>query len=349
MPVKIRSLVVGMGGISRSMLKILAQKPWHEIAGVVDVSEAALAYARDSLGLPPSALYADLEQALGHCEADAAIINTPSDLHYAQTDAALRAGFSPLVAKPLTNDFAQSQALTDLAALRGIRLCVGQQMRYFRHYLSVAEFVASGALGAVEQIFFFNAKPRHQARNLADFEQPVLWEMTCHHLDCFWSLLPDLRPEAVLVDGFQPSWSVYGSPCMINGVFRFEGGPRMLYHAGYSSQSDCYELRLEGEKGVLRCRGLHMSKNEMAYEFAERGGDFQAIDLDRGRPPTQPWSIFFEHWRDYLAGGREPHFSGRQNLRVLASIAAAIDSLSSGAFTPIAGDPRYQGVFGETE
>ncbi len=339
MPEKMRSIIVGMGGVTRSMLKTLRGKSWHEVAAVVDVNPAALDWARQELALPAAALHTDLTAALAQTPADAALINTPSEWHFAQAEAALRAGVSPLVAKPLTNDFAQSQRLVALAARLGIKLAVGQQMRYFRHYQVVADYVASGALGAVEQIFFFNAKPRHQARNLVDFPQPVLWEMTCHHLDCLFAILPALKPQSVLCDGFLPSWSVYSSPCMINGILRFAGGERMLYHAGYSSQADCYELRLEGERGALRCRGLHMSKDEMRYEFAERGGAFASIDLDQGMPPTQPWSLFLERWRDWLTGGAEPHFSGRNNLKVLAVIAAAIASQSSGAFTPVTAMP----------
>ena len=347
MPKTIRSIIIGMGGISRSMLRHLAEKPWHELVAVVDVDAQALAAS----GLPPSAQFTSLEQALEATKADAALINTPSEWHYSQADAVMRAGLRPLVAKPLSNDFADSLALVELAAERDIKLAVGQQMRYFRHYLTVAEFVATGALGRVEQIFFFNAKPRHQARNLARFDQPVLWEMTCHHLDCLFAILPQLLPHSVVCDGFLPSWSVYDSACMINGLFRFAGGQHLLYHAGYSSQSDCYELRLEGERGALRCRGLHMSKNEMTYEFAERGGNFRVVDLDRGRPPTQPWSLFFDRWHSWLcddsdASDADPHFSGSGNLKVLAVIDAAIESLASGAFMPIAGNAKYQAVFG---
>jgi len=339
MPERIRSIIVGMGGISRTMLRALEGKSWHELVAVVDVNEDALQKARSDYSLPEAALFTDLGAACGNSPANVVLINTPSELHYAQTKTALEAGLTPLVAKPLTNDFAQSQALVDLAAAANIKLCVGQQMRYRRHYLSVAEFVASGALGMVEQIYFLSAKPRHQARNLADFDQPVLWEMTCHHLDCLFAFLPDLQPQSVICDGFLPSWSVYSSPCMINGLFRFRGGERMIYHAGYSSQSDCYELRLEGDKGVLRCRGIHMSNDRMDYEFAERGGSFSPIDLDRGRPSSDPWSHFFEPWYDYLNGGEEPPFSGSKNLRILSVIDAAIASLERGAFVEIAGSP----------
>ena len=86
----------------------------------------------------------------------------------------------------------------------------------------------------------------------------------------------------------------------------------------------------------------------MTYEFAERGGPFAVVDLDAGRPPTQPWSLFFDRWQAWLSGEQadEPHFSGRNNLKLLATIDAAIRSLDAGAFTPVAADERYAAVFG---
>ena len=339
---KIRTMILGMGGISRTMLRALESKGWHELVAVVDVNEDALQRAGTDYSLPEAALFTDLAAACQSSSANAVLINTPSELHYAQSKTALEAGLTPLVAKPLANCFAHSRELVNLAFEKRIKLCVGQQMRYRRHYLSVAEFVAGGALGAVEQIYFLSAKPRHQARNLKRFAQPVLYEMTCHHLDALFAILPDLAPESVICDGYMPSWSPYGSDCMINGLFRFHGGVHMLYHAGYSTQSSCYELRLEGTKGALRCRGIHMSNDTMDYEFAERGGTFSAIDLDRGRPSTDPWSHFFDIWYDYLNGGEEPPFSGSNNLKILSFIDAAIASLERGAFVEVASGSTCQ-------
>ena len=155
---QIRSIIVGMGGVTRSMLRSLNAKPWHEIAAVVDISPDALARAADDYALPQSALFSDLDAALQAASADVALINTPSELHFAQAAAALKAGISPLVAKPLTNRYSDSVALVNMAREKNLRLCVGQQMRYFRHYQVVAEFVATGALGSIEQVFFLQCQ-----------------------------------------------------------------------------------------------------------------------------------------------------------------------------------------------
>ena len=87
----------------------------------------------------------------------------------------------------------------------------------------------------------------------------------------------------------------------------------------------------------------------MTYEFAESGNDFQPIDLDRGRPVTQPWELFFDIWYDYMIGGDEPSFSGRNNLKLLAIITAAIESLSSESFVKIASHPKYQFIYGASQ
>lgn len=350
----VRAIVVGMGGISNTMLKFLGQQPWYQTAAVVDIRPQALESAKAALGLEDGALFTDLDRALASVEADVVIINTPSELHFAQAQAALKAGMHVLVAKPITNDFAQAAELVELAESLRRSLCVGQQMRYNRHYSSVRAYLATGALGSVEMVNFLNAKPRHKALNLARMDQPALYEMSCHHFDSLLSLFPGQVPEWIMVDGFQPSWSVYAGPCSINGLIHLSnpagGKVHLLYHGGFSSQADLYELRLEGSNGALRCRGLHMSNDKMDYELAPREGQWSPHPIDGGRPPVSPWLPFFEHWREYLAHGKladgsAAPFSGRANLAVFALLSAGIDSIATGAPVTVAGNPRFAAAF----
>ena len=353
----LRAIVVGMGGISGGMLKLLGQSAWYDTAAVVDIRPQALEAAKHSLELDDDALFTDLDRALAQADANVVIINTPSELHFAQTKAALAAGKHVLVAKPVTNDFQQAVELVELAESVGRSLCVGQQMRYNRHYSTVRGYVKGGALGSVEMMNFLNAKPRHEAKNLAKMAQPALYEMSCHHFDSILSLFPGQAPEWIMVDGFRPSWSVYAGPCSINGVIRLSASPsnsgplHILYHGGFSSQSDLYELRLEGSEGALRCRGLHMSNDTMEYEVSPRDGAWSVRDLDEGIPPISPWLPFFEHWRHYLAhgtlaDGSVAPFSGRENLAVFAMLSAGIESVETGAPVTIAGNPKYAAAFG---
>lgn len=343
---RVPCIVVGLGALTRAMVNVLGERSWYETAAVVDVNDEALAAARAKF--PEAAAFGDLASALEQLSADAVLINTPSELHFEQAQAALRAGRHVLVAKPVTNDFEQARELVELAADNGVTLSVGQQMRFMKHYLAVARLIESGRLGSVEVINLVNPKPRPNPANLAAMEQPALYEMACHHFDSLLALVPDRVPLAIGCDGFTPSWSAYAGPSMVNAWIRFSGGLHVLYQSGFSSQTLNYELRVDGSEGALRCRGVHMSSDDMTNELAEPLGSFAPSDMADDIPAANPWEAFFDLWHEYLAGGPEPSFSGRNNLKAFALLSAGIESVEQGGkAVEVATDPRYSAAFAE--
>ena len=345
----VRCILAGMGGVTQEMLRTLTTFDWFAPVAVVDPREEARLAAGRDLGLPPEALFPNLAAAIASVPADAAIINTPSEYHYDLTVLALEAGLHALVAKPVTNDFAQAVALADLADARGVTLAVGQQMRYRNHYEQVARFVREGRLGVPQWINFINTKPRPKALNLATMTQPALYETSCHHFDCLMAIVPDNAPEWISCDGFLPAWSPYAGPCMVNAAIRFDGNLHVLYQGGFSSLADSYELRIEGTGGALRCRGVHMSKDAMTYEFAEPLGAWTPLDLEAGLPPSDPWRTLLTLWRRHLAGEIDPPFSGRNNLRPFALLSAGVTSVETGLPVEIGPGTPYDIAFGGTD
>lgn len=343
---KIPCLIVGLGWLGQHMLRFLVTQPWYQTAGLMDMRPEMLQQVGSGLGVSPESLFTDLSEALKKSGADVAIINTPSEYHYEQSRAALEAGLHVLVAKPITNDFAQAVQLVEMAKAKNLTLSVGQQVRYNRHYQSVRRFIESGRLGAIEAVFFLNSKPRPHAGNLANLEQPALIEMACHHFDSLAALFPNHIPEKISCDGFRPSWSSYRANCMVNATIEYSDNLHVLYHGGFSSQADMYELRLEGSKGALRCRGIHMSVDDMNYEFASaQTRQWETVEIDDGIGGDDPFIPFLHNWHEYLQGGNEPPFSGRHNLRVYALLDAGTQSIMSGAPVTVAANPKYAAAF----
>ena len=207
------------------------------------------------------------------------------------------------------------------------------------------QFIASGSLGQVQAVWFMNGKPRPDPANLGALNQPVLYEMACHHFDSLMAVLGEPRPEWIFCDGFIPSWSRYVGPSMVNALLQFSGDLHLSYACGYASQAPMYEFRLEGTKGVLRCHGLHMSNDTMAYEFAPALDQFSTVDIDRDVLLQDPWVPFVDTWHAYRCGGAEPPFSGRNNLKVFAMLTAAIESVETGRRVDIAGNKRFWDAF----
>jgi predicted dehydrogenase len=319
-----------------------------------------LAKARVDLSLPETALFKDAGEAIRKSGANVAIVNTPSELHFEQCKAALDAGLHVLVAKPVTNNYEDAAHLARLAADKGLTISVGQQIRYNRHYSALKRFFESGQLGSLEAAWFMNSKPRPNPANLATMAQPSLYENACHHFDSFLAVFGDPTPEWIFCDGFLPSWSPYAGPCMVNALIQFSnntangntansrpasGSLHLSYHGGFSSRAPMYEFRIEGSQGALRCRGIHMSNDTMSYELAPVLGQFAPAVIDQDIPARDPFLPFFDVWYDYLNGGAEPPFSGRNNLKVFAMLSAAIDSINTHCPVEIASNPRYRQAF----
>ncbi|MCG3769403.1 MAG: putative oxidoreductase YhhX [Nitrosomonadaceae bacterium] len=343
-----RTVIVGLGSLTRAMVPLLEPLRWFKPVALVDVRQEALSQIGSHLGIGSDGQYTDLDKALADLKPELTIVNSPPRFHYEQTKKALLGGSNVLVAKPLATSFEDAVELVNLAEACGLKLTVGQQMRYRRHYRAVKRFVQSDRLGTIEFINFSNAKHRPNMGECT-MSQPVLYEMSCHHFDSLLDALPGYIPDSVMCDGFQPSWSPYNGPCTLTAfmVFKHAVNPplHMNYHAGHSSQTHKYEYRLEGSKGVIRCRGIHHSDDSMDYEFAERGKKLEPITADEGIPIVEPWDPFLEAWLDYMEGGTEPAFSGRNNLKAFALLCACEEAINTKLPVNLADHPLYSQGF----
>lgn len=340
-----RVVAVGYGLMGRGMARLVERTPWTQLVGVVDRAEPALAEAARAHSLAPSCVGDSLARVLREARPDLVVVNTPSEHHYRQVMAALDHGCHVLAAKPLAATLPQALRIVDHAREVGRKVVVGQQIRFNRHYLAVARFIASGAIGSVESVQLLNSKPRPQPMNLGEIPQPAMLEMACHHFDALLAMFPRSRPRSIMATGFRPSWSAYKGHCMVNAMLELSGGVHVLYHGGFSAQAPCYELRLEGSEGTLRCRGIHMSAGEFSYEVAPRGGEFAPAAIEADVPARSPWDVFMKHWHRYLTRNAEPVFSARRNLPVLAMLAAGTESMARGRRVNIEDSARYAAAF----
>jgi len=270
------------------------------------------------------------------------IINTPSEQHYRQAAVALRNSAHVLVAKPAVSNLTQALRLYALSQECRRKVAVGQQMRFNRHYRAVGQLVASGELGRISHVHFLNSKPRPDPLNLGKMPHPAMLEMACHHFDALFALLPRARPVAIAAHGYKAAWSRYRSHSTVDACIELTNNVRVLYHAGFDAQAACYELRVEGSKGVLRVRGEHMSSTTFSYELAPPLGRFSPVDLEAQVGGEGAWTILLQQWRAWLAGGKEPSFSLRNNLRVLALLQAGMESIDLGRRVDLQRSRAYQ-------
>lgn len=328
-----RTLIVGTGNMSGFMVRLLAKRPRFVPVGLVGTGGLSQLAMAAGLNLGQAGHYTKLATALRRERPDVVLVNSPSPFHYGHIRTALDAGAHVLAAKPITNDFVQARRLVGLAERRGTKLAIAQQVRLNRHYRAVGRIVDSGALGLVERIDFLEAKRRPVMGNNT-MRHPVLYEMSCHHFDAIASVFPDYMPEYVFCDGYRPTWSVYNGPCSVNAaiVYRHDSRPplHLHYQASFSAIADRYVFRLEGDCGALECRADRTTSVRITYAISDKGGSFRPIEPDAHLADSEPFEPLLDQWTDYLDGGPEPFFSGRNILREFALIAAAARSADIG-------------------
>jgi predicted dehydrogenase len=328
----LRTVVVGMGAISAEMWPALAAHPRLAIAAVVDPHPQARTRVPAQSEVP---VHDSLADAMRAEDLQLAVINSPAEFHVPQVHEALEGGLDVIIAKPLSPRFSQARELARTAKRLSRRLAVAEQVRYNVHYQRVSAWVRDGLIGQVESVILVNSKPRPDPGTLADAEHPALDENACHHFDALRCVLDERQAVSVSCHEFNPSWSPYRRAAMVNAAITYEDGIEVLYQGGFAARAPMYELRLDGTRGVLRCRGLHMSHGPMTYEHSEDGHSFVELPGHAPMRSADAWAPFVDAWTTWHRTGGEAPFSAEGALPVLALVEAAKRSATTGAVTTV--------------
>jgi predicted dehydrogenase len=328
----LRTCVVGMGNISTEMWPALAAHPRLAIAAVVDPHPQARTRvpAQSEVSVHDS-----LADAMRAEDLQLAVINSPAEFHVAQVNEGLEGGLDVIVAKPLSTRFSEARELARTAKRLSRSLAVAEQVRYNVHYQRVTSWVRDGLIGKVESVILVNSKPRPDPGTLASAEHPALDENACHHFDALRCVLDERQAVSVACHEFNPSWSPYRRAAMVNATITYEDGIEVLYQGGFAARAPMYELRLDGTRGVLRCRGLHMSHGPMTYEHSEDGHSFVELPGHAPIRPDDAWTPFVDAWNTWHETGGDAPFSAEGALPVLALVEAAKRSATTGAVTTV--------------
>lgn len=142
--------------------------------------------------------YDSVDELLNDDEIDLVVINTPNNLHYEHSKAALQKGKHILVEKPFTATSAQAKALFELADQAGKQIFFYQNRRWDSDFTSVRKVLESGKLGNLNEMHLRYDRYRNVIGPKAFKEQPgeasgLLYDLGPHLLDQVISLFG--RPE----------------------------------------------------------------------------------------------------------------------------------------------------------
>lgn len=321
--------VIGYGYWGPNLARCLAEAEGCRLAGIADMSSAAL--ARAGRRHPevwrtedPAALIADPD-------VDAIAIATPVRTHFPLALAALRAGKHVLVEKPITETSDQARALVDEAASRGLVLMVDHTFCYTPAVRKLRDLIDAGDLGT---LYYYISN----RMNLGLFQNDVdvVWDLAVHDIAILQHCL-QARPLAVSSCGMS---HVKGRPAnMAHVTLFYPGGMIADINVNWLSPVKIRQVILSGDRRMAVYDDVEPSEKVKIYDsgvklgedpaelqrmmVSYRVGDMTAPRLDT----TEALLTEVEHFAACVEGGLTPITDGLLGLQVVEILEGATRSI----------------------
>lgn len=146
----VRVAVVGVGVMGGQHAEAYARHPLAELVAVVDLREDIAGEAAGQFG---ARAFTDTQQMLEESHVRAVSICTNDERHVAPALACLGAGKHVLLEKPIATTIEDADIIIQAAEEAGVKLLVGQIVRFDPRYAHVKERLDSGELGELEAAF----------------------------------------------------------------------------------------------------------------------------------------------------------------------------------------------------
>ncbi len=335
---KVRVAIIGCGGISRAHLNGHMADPRSEIVYCVDIDEDRANEKAEKVGCK---WHTDMEAVLD--EVDAVDICTPVHLHAPQTIMAAEAGKHVLCEKIMARDLDEAQSMIDATDEAGVIFMVAFVLRYRPEFQKLHDMCVNGEFGLIHQAFcsttMFMAPDavKDWRKTVEEFPMGALMSHGCHYVDQLqWNVGP-ITEALAIGNAFTLGDVIPGgddTECM---VMRHENGAVSAYVESWATPHRMQGIRLEiyGKEASARLiyntdgsRQLWKSDEDgmnVVWEFDPNREDH--MDLFGGAKDMQGQ---IAHFIECILDGKQPMTHGREAIRPMRAIAAAVDGGEQG-------------------
>jgi predicted dehydrogenase len=314
--VNVTTTVVGLGRIAPLWLPTLLARPDVVLRGAIDRAGCAAQRAAE-LGLT-----CRVATDLGALEPGGLVVNlTPTHAHRNVIEAAFAAGSDVFTEKPLVADLGDAIALVELAERASRRLLVMQNRRATAGARALRDIVESDVIGAASSFRNEVTLGVEPTGVLERNDRPLLREMGIHSLD-LGRYLAGVHATAVLAHEFTPAGSLFAGPPAATCIVELADGAELTFHGNWAAPGGRTTWNGRWRISGSRADAVWDGAGDLRVEGPQ--GDFRPHHLDGGDPSGHARAI--GEGLDALLAGRQPPVDGREHLRSLALVAAALRS-----------------------
>src|SRR2546423_3388829 len=233
----------------------------------------------------------------GIARADAVILATPTQMHRAQGEQAMRAGKHVLIEIPIADNVEDSQALAKIARDTGVVAMAGHVRRFNPSHQWVHRRIGKGELKIQQmdvQTYFFRRTNMNAAGKPRSWTDHLLWHHACHTVDLFHFQTGEVASQCYAVQGPRdPKLGIAmdmgillkvpsGAICTLSLSFNNDGpiGSFFRYICDNGTYQAYYDELADGKKNAVDLSKVDVSMDGIELEDRE----FVAAIRDRREP-----------------------------------------------------------------
>ncbi|TDE33334.1 Gfo/Idh/MocA family oxidoreductase [Nonomuraea mesophila] len=328
--------VVGAGAIVDVAHLPAYRRAGLEVTGLYDLDAGRAAEVADRHGVPRT--YGSPAELLADERAAVVDIAVAPGAQPGIAKEALAAGRHVLCQKPFAPDVETGREIVELAAARGLKVAVNQQLRFDEGIAAARAMVRAGWIGEpTAMTFTVNIHTDWSGWDwLVGADRLEIVYHSIHYLDAIRSILGD--PELVFCTGGRTPGQLAKGETRTMSTLVYPGDVRALVHATHENRTGDQEasFRIDGTQGAIK------GTLGLLYDYPHGRPD--TLSVNSRSLPTDGWLPYpvTTRWLpDAMAGpmgsllraiaeGGEPETSGADNLGTLRLLHALYRSMDTG-------------------
>ena len=316
--------LIGSGNWGGNYVKNLCGLVGDENVIVCDVNKKKLRVI--STNYPKVLVTENFEEILDENNIYAAVIATPSDLHYKLGMAILKAGKNVLIEKPIAYSSEQALEMQEYASNENLILMSGHLMLYHPGVVEMSKMVNSGELG---EIYYIHS----QRKNLGGFRKTenVLWDLGPHDISIILELIDEL-PVKVSAQGATYIQKDLDYQDVVHLQLQFDSGKIATIHLSWLDPLKERNVTIVGSKKMMVFNDMLLNDKLKLYDKGVentgdspmlRHGETTSIQISH----AEPLSEMLIHFLDSIKNKNTPKSDGLSAAKVVSVLEAAQISL----------------------
>lgn len=327
---KLRLIQCGVGGMGKAWWTKMPQSPDWDPVAIVDIADAPLNEAGDTLNIPADRRFKSLEAALDAVHADAILTVTPPAIHAPHAKLAFERGLHVMTEKPIADTLDNARLMAGWAKQAGKQLVVTQNYRYRGCIQKMKQLIAdktAGDFGHGHIDFYIPADFTGTFREAMEY--PLLVDMAVHHFDLI-RCVTGRNIVKVTAHTFNPSWSWYQHHAGLKAMLELEGGIPFSYSGDWSAKGKFTSWNANWR---LQCAdgSIHMEDDKVTLARCEKWNkDLKVDPVEVPALDPKEQLALLSNFAQAIRTGQPAETSGDDNLWTFAAVTAGLVSTKEG-------------------